>query len=155
MAMMNAMAVVACLAAMTMPADAFVVTTSMKVGVLSRRGCSARNLPALSSLRLCAEGKESESANNKWSVNVVDENAERIESVKIALLSSLAGSIAMAPLAVIEKSSFYPSEAFSAQWELAHDGSGAAVESVLAFGAAAAAIEIGFAQGWVKKFPSS
>ncbi|EKX55238.1 hypothetical protein GUITHDRAFT_131487 [Guillardia theta CCMP2712] len=130
----------------------------------------------------------------------------------------------MAPLAVIEKSSFYPSDAFSAQWELAHDGlafmlalfglvyryairgdgnpqlkqgvlgafvitrawsmlqasdscsalplscgaplsyfnwemilqgSGAAVESVLAFGAAAVAMEFGFSKGWVKKFPSN
>ena len=124
MAGVRAIAVMVCLVATWTPSESFMAITSVKVVRLSARRCSSRGQPALRSLRLSAEGNEGEGerSNKRWSVSVVDEAAERIESVKVALLSSLSGSLAMAPLAVIEKSSFYPSDAFSAQWELAHDG---------------------------------
>lgn len=39
-------------------------------------------------------------------------------------------------------------------WEMILRGLGAGVESAIAFGAAAAAIELAFEKGWVKRFPS-
>ena len=53
---------------------------------------------------------------------VEDEMRERIESAKTGVLSAVAGSIAMAPFALLENDTFYPSNAFTAQWELGHDG---------------------------------
>ena len=53
---------------------------------------------------------------------VMDEAAERVESVKAGVLSAVAGSVAMAPLAVTVTTAWFPSNAFDAQWELSHDG---------------------------------
>lgn len=39
--------------------------------------------------------------NNKWSADVQDEDAERIESGKVAVASALVGSIVAAPLALL------------------------------------------------------
>ena len=68
------------------------------------------------------EGDEEGAGGGKWAAPVMDEAAERIESVKAGVLSAVAGSIAMTPIAVLVSSSWYPSDAFDAQWELAHDG---------------------------------
>ena len=71
------------------------------------------------------ERKEDGTAgDSKWAdtTPVLDEAAERVESVKAGVLSAVAGSVAMAPLAVTVTTAWFPSNAFDAQWELSHDG---------------------------------
>jgi len=161
--------------------------------------------------------------NEKWT-STVDENKEKLESVKAAVLSAVAGSIAFGPVSLVLSESFYPADAWTSQWELAHDGlavmlalfglvyryavrqdpnpqlkqgvvgafvitrawsmlqadpacspvplqcgpplgyfnwhmlmqgGGAAAESILAFAAAAVALEVAFSKGWVGRFPSA
>ena len=71
------------------------------------------------------ERKEDGTAgDSKWAYTtpVLDEAAERVESVKAGVLSAVAGSVEMAPLAVTVTTAWFPSNAFDAQWELSHDG---------------------------------
>lgn len=65
---------------------------------------------------------QSPDGGEKWANAPLDEARERIESVKAGVLSAVAGSVAMTPVAVLVNSDWYPSNAFDAQWELAHDG---------------------------------
>jgi hypothetical protein len=58
----------------------------------------------------------------KWATPVEDETRERIESAKSGIISALCGSLVMAPFALVTQKSFYTSDAFSAQWEISHDG---------------------------------
>jgi len=83
-------------------------------------GSGGRRAPALR-LRMQSPSDGGEGG-DKWKAPVLDEAAERVESVKAGVLSAVAGSVAMTPVAVLVSSQWYPSDAFSAQWELAHDG---------------------------------
>lgn len=69
-----------------------------------------------------SQGDDESNPTGKWATPVENESLERIESVKSGVLSALSGSVAMSPFALIAEKSFYPSNAFSPQWELAHDG---------------------------------
>jgi hypothetical protein len=77
-----------------------------------------RRFPRVLAMSNNDEGKPS----GKWATPVENESLERIESVKSGVFSALSGSVAMAPFALIVQKSFFPSDAFSAQWELQHDG---------------------------------
>ncbi len=76
--------------------------------------------PALS-LRAKPDDEQAE-IQQKWSTPVENETAERIESVKSGIISALFGSLVMTPFALVTSKSFYPADAFSAQWEISHDG---------------------------------
>jgi hypothetical protein len=72
-------------------------------------------------LRVKPDDKQEE-IQAKWETAVEDETVERIESVKSGIISAICGSLVMAPFALITQKSFYTSDAFSAQWEISHDG---------------------------------
>ena len=72
-------------------------------------------------LAMTSNGDENGSS-EKWSSPVENEMLERVESAKSGVLSAISGSIVMAPFALLAQKSFYPTEAFSAQWEFSHDG---------------------------------
>ena len=104
-----------CVAAAVAQSDAFLAPPcSALPPVACRSGAPA--------LRMQSPGGGKDGGGGKWSAPVLDESAERIESVKAGVLSAVAGSAAMTPIAVLVSSQWYPSNAFDAQWELAHDG---------------------------------
>jgi hypothetical protein len=71
---------------------------------------------------MSVDNEENPENNRKWAISIEDENSERVESVKAGVLSALSGSVSMTPFALIVQNSFYPTNAFSSQWEFSHDG---------------------------------
>ena len=84
--------------------------------------CSLRRTAARSTTWTMNMDEDQNKPSEKWATPIENESLERIESVKAGFLSAISGSIAMTPFALVADKSFYPSTAFSAQWELSHDG---------------------------------
>ena len=57
-------------------------------------------------------------ANQKWETMILDENGEKIESVKAAVFSAVGGSLAVIPYAIIKGALLH----FNADWEFNYDG---------------------------------
>eukprot|EP00468_Gymnochlora_sp_CCMP2014_P001510 CAMPEP_0167741656 /NCGR_PEP_ID=MMETSP0110_2-20121227/980_1 /TAXON_ID=629695 /ORGANISM="Gymnochlora sp., Strain CCMP2014" /LENGTH=207 /DNA_ID=CAMNT_0007625737 /DNA_START=66 /DNA_END=689 /DNA_ORIENTATION=+ len=98
------------------------LTTRMaQIQPLRVRSFSSRSKDA--QLKVSAE--EDSTGRTKWSVDVQNENAERLESVKAAIVGAVAGSLVAAPIALLSPNRLTP------QWEFDHD----ALAATLALGA--------------------